>query len=80
VLTVQVPLSELSPALTAQLNTLILENAAEHPNRKCALRFKLVDAEEGTSLEMPAKNFKINPTDDLLWQLQGIQGLSIKLN
>jgi DNA polymerase-3 subunit alpha len=80
VLTVQVPLSELSPALTAQLNTLILENAAEHPNRKCALRFKLVDAEEGTSLEMPAKNIKINPTDDLLWQLQGIQGLSIKLN
>ena len=80
VLTVQVPLTELSPALTAQLNTLILENAAEHPNRKCALRFKLVDAEEGTSLEMPAKNIKINPTDDLLWQLQGIQGLSIKLN
>ena len=80
VLTVQVPLSELSPALTAQLNTLILENAAEHPNRKCALRFKLVDAEEGTSLEMPAKNIKINPTDNLLWQLQGIQGLSIKLN
>ena len=80
VLTVQVPLSELSPALTAQLNTLIQENAAEHPNRKCALRFKLVDAEEGTSLEMPAKNIKINPTDDLLWQLQGIQGLSIKLN
>jgi DNA polymerase-3 subunit alpha len=80
VLTVQVPLSELSPALTAQLNTLILENAAEHPNRKCALRFKLVDAEEGTSLDMPAKNVKINPTDDLLWQLQGIQGLSIKLN
>jgi hypothetical protein len=29
---------------------------------------------------MPAKNIKINPTDDLLWQLQGIQGLSIKLN
>ena len=80
VLTVQVPLTELSPALTDQLNTLILENAAEHPNRKCALRFKLVDAEEGTSLEMPAKNIKINPTDDLLWQLQGIQGLSIKLN
>ena len=80
VLTVQVPLTELSPALTAQLNTLILENAAEHPNRKCALRFKLVDAEEGTSLEMPAKNIKINPTDNLLWQLQGIQGLSIKLN
>ncbi len=80
VLTVQVPLSELSPALTAQLNTLIQENAAEYPNRKCALRFKLVDAEEGTSLEMPAKNIKINPTDDLLWQLQGIQGLSIKLN
>ena len=80
VLTVQVPLSELSPALTAQLNTLIQENAAEYPNRKCALRFKVVDAEEGTSLEMPAKNIKINPTDDLLWQLQGIQGLSIKLN
>ena len=80
VLTVQVPLSELSPALTAQLNTLIKENAAEYPNRKCALRFKLVDAEEGTSLEMPSKNIKINPTDDLLWQLQGIQGLSIKLN
>jgi DNA polymerase-3 subunit alpha len=80
VLTVQVPLSELSPILTAQLNALIQENAAEHPNRKCTLRFKLVDAEEGTSLEMPAKNIKINPTDELLWQLQGIKGLSIKLN
>jgi DNA polymerase-3 subunit alpha len=80
VLTVQVPLSELSPTLTAQLNALIQENAAEHPNRKCALRFKLVDVEEGTSLEMPAKNIKINPTDELLWQLQGIKGLSIKLN
>ena len=80
VLTVQVPLSELSPTLTAQLNALIQENAAEHPNRKCTLRFKLVDAEEGTSLEMPAKNIKINPTDELLWQLQGIKGLSIKLN
>ncbi len=80
VLTVQVPLSELSPTLTAQLNALIQENAAEHPNRKCTLRFKLVDVEEGTSLEMPAKNIKINPTDELLWQLQGIKGLSIKLN
>ena len=80
VLTVQVPLSELSPTLTLQLNTLIQENAAEHPNRKCALRFKLIDVEEGTSLEMPAKNIKINPTDELLWQLQGINGLSIKLN
>lgn len=80
VLTVQVPLSELSPTLTAQLNALIQDNAAEHPNRKCTLRFKLVDVEEGTSLEMPAKNIKINPTDELLWQLQGIKGLSIKLN
>jgi DNA polymerase-3 subunit alpha len=80
VLTVQVPLSELSSALITQLDGLIKENAAEHPNRKCAIRFKLVETEVGTSLEMPSKNIKINPTDELLGQLQGIQGLSIKLN
>jgi DNA polymerase-3 subunit alpha len=80
VLTVQVPLSELSSALITQLDSLIKENAAEHPNRKCAIRFKLVETEVGTSLEMPSKNIKINPTDELLGQLQGIQGLSIKLN
>jgi DNA polymerase-3 subunit alpha len=77
---VQVPLSELSPALIAQLDRLIKENATEHPNRKCAVRFKLIETEVGTSLEMPSKNIKINPTDELLGQLQGIQGLSIKLN
>ena len=80
VLTVQVPLSELSSALITQLDGLIKENAAEHPNRKCAIRFKLVETEVGTSLEMPSKNIKINPTDELLGQLQGIHGLSIKLN
>jgi len=80
VLTVQVPLSELSSALITQLDSLIKENAAEHPNRKCAVRFKLIETEVGTSLEMPSKNIKINPTDELLGQLQALQGLSIKLN
>ncbi|MFM6954645.1 MAG: DNA polymerase III subunit alpha [Sphingobacteriaceae bacterium] len=80
VLTVQVPLSELSPDLIAQLSNLIKENTTQHPNRKCALRFKLIDTEVGTSLEMPSKGAKISPTDEFMAQLQAVKGLSIKLN
>lgn len=80
VLTVQVPLDELSADLIAQIQEIIKANAEQHPNRKCALRFKLVDAEVGTSLEMPSKGLKVSPTDEFLLQLNSLNGLSIKLN
>lgn len=80
VLTVQVPIEEVSAGLIAQIQEIIALNAEQHPNRKCALRFKLLDAEVGTSLEMPSKGLKVSPTDELLGQLNRINGLSIKLN
>ncbi len=78
--TIQLPLKDISDDLILHLETIVKTNAEQHPNRKCSLRFRLVDFEEGNYLEMPAKGLKINPTNEFLEQINNVQGLSYKLN
>ena len=79
-LTIQLPLNEINDSLMAQIDQMLKLNSENNPNRKCSLRFRLVDFEEGAALDMPAKGLKINPTDEFLEQIGSLQGISYKLN
>ncbi len=80
VLTIQLPLNELSDELMAQLDEMVKSNAEEHRERKCSLRFRLVDFDGGNVLEMPTKSLKINPSNQFLEKIKSLNGLSYKLN
>ena len=79
-LTIQLPLSQLNDELMLQLDELVKSNAKQHPERKCNLRFRMVDFEDGTALDMPSKGLKVNPTNEFLENLSQLNGLSYKLN
>jgi DNA polymerase-3 subunit alpha len=80
VLTIQLPLNELSDELMTQLDEMVKSNAEQHRERKCSLRFRLVDFDGGNVLEMPAKSLKINPSNQFLEKIKSLNGLSYKLN
>lgn len=79
-LTIQLPINAIDEDLMLQLDELLQQNNKQHPNRNCHLRFRLVDFEEGTSLDMPSKGTKINPTNEFLESIKNINGISYKLN
>jgi DNA polymerase-3 subunit alpha len=62
------------------LEELLQQNNKQHANRNCHLRFRFIDFEEGTSLDMPSKGAKINPTNEFLDSIKSINGISYKLN
>ncbi|MFM6975625.1 MAG: DNA polymerase III subunit alpha, partial [Sphingobacteriaceae bacterium] len=50
-LTIQLPLYEITDELMTQLDALVKSHTETHPDRKCHLRFRLVDLDEGASLD-----------------------------
>ncbi len=79
-LTIQLPIQAIDEGLMLQLEELLQQNNKQHANRNCHLRFRFIDFEEGTSLDMPSKGAKINPTNEFLDSIKSINGISYKLN
>lgn len=79
-LTIQLPIQAIDESLMLQLDELLQQNNKQYANRNCHLRFRLIDFEEGTSLDMPSKGTKINPSNEFLDSIKNMNGISYKLN
>lgn len=79
-ITLQLPLHEISQGFMTGLKALVERNHSLHEQRKCELKFTILDYEEEITLEMPSRNIKINPDDDFLETISKISGLRYKLN
>jgi DNA polymerase-3 subunit alpha len=79
-LTIQFPLSELSPSFINKIEEIIKVNTEQNENRNCQLKFMIMDYEEETILEMPSKTFRINPSNEFLVEISKMIGVRYKLN
>lgn len=79
-LTIQLPLKQVSDDLIQHMQELVKENKEKHEERNCSLRFQVFDIDEGVSLDMPSKTFKISPSNEFLESLAQLQGVKYKLN
>ena len=77
-ITVHVPINQVNEEFIAKVNEILNANADVQP-RNCTLRFKVYDAEENISVELPSKKIKVNPNNELLQLLQ-LNDLDYKLN
>jgi len=65
-LTVCIDVSMLSSKLLDDIQHIIDENNQKYPVKNCKLRFKINNREEAMHVELSSKNFKVNPSDDLI--------------
>ncbi|HEY1024681.1 MAG TPA: DNA polymerase III subunit alpha [Sphingobacteriaceae bacterium] len=79
-LTIQLPLHELSGTFISKMDEMLQINSEQNPNRNCQLKFAVLDYETETSIELPAKSIKINPSNEFLDELAKINGVRYKLN
>ncbi len=79
-LTIQLPLHEVSEEFMIRMDEIVKTNAEQNQNRTCQLKFKLIDYEDETILEMPSKTIKIYPSNEFLDDLIKLKGVRYKLN
>jgi len=48
------------------IQVLINTNNQKYDVKNCTLRFMVKDREDNMLVELPSKNFKVNPSDDLM--------------
>src|ERR1700754_1769637 len=65
-ITVCLELNALSSKLLDDIQRAINENNQKYPVQNCKLRFQIKDREEAMLVELASKNFKVNPSDDLM--------------
>jgi DNA polymerase-3 subunit alpha len=71
-ITVCLELKALSTQLMDDIQTMIENNNQKYPVKNCTLRFMVKDIEEALLVEMPSKTFKVNPSDDLMAEIQSL--------
>ncbi|WP_184542623.1 DNA polymerase III subunit alpha [Mucilaginibacter sp. FT3.2] len=74
-LTVCVDISMLNSKLLDDIQHIIDENNQKYPVKNCKLRFKINNREEAMQVELSSKNFKVNPSDDLIESIFNITNL-----
>lgn len=79
-ITVRVPLHELNEQLIEKIDHILDINQAQHSERNCRLKFMILDYQEEITLELNAKNIKVNPSNEFLEHIGELSGLSYKLN
>jgi DNA polymerase-3 subunit alpha len=78
-ITVSIPLEQVSDELIERLLGAVNENAKRNPG-KCALKFVVVDKQEGISVEMPARKIKVYPDNHFLDSLNRMPELNYRVN
>ncbi|MCJ8210203.1 DNA polymerase III subunit alpha [Mucilaginibacter sp. RS28] len=68
-LTVHIDLHHLNEQLLQGLDEAFKKNSEKYPARNCQLKF-LVKDDEGYLVQMPSKSIRVNPSDDLLEEIQ----------
>jgi len=79
-LTIQLPLTELSETFMTKMDEIVKQNTEQNPQRNCQLKFMIMDFEGETTLEMPSKSVKINPSNEFLEDISKLLGVRYKLN
>ncbi len=77
-ITINLPLNMVNDDVIEKMNTIIKQNEEAQP-KNCLLRFRIIDAEEGISVDMPSKKIKLNPNNELL-ELLAENKFEYKLN
>ncbi len=65
-ITISLNLNEICSDLLNDLQGLVEANNQKYAVKNCMLRFQVKDKEEAIAIEMPSRNFKINPADDFI--------------
>jgi len=71
-ITVCLELKALSTKLMDDIQNMIESNNQKYPVKNCTLRFMVKDIEEALLIELPSKTFKVNPSDDLMAEIQSL--------
>jgi DNA polymerase-3 subunit alpha len=79
-LTVCLELNALNSRLLEDLQGLITINNQKYPVKNCTLKFMIKDREENMLVELPSKNFKVNPSDDLMADIFNLTNVQPVLN
>jgi DNA polymerase-3 subunit alpha len=54
------------------IQSMIESNNQKYPVKNCTLRFMVKDMEESILIELPSKTYKVNPSDDLMAEIQSL--------
>lgn len=79
-LTVCLELNALNSQLLDSIQGVININNEKYPVKNCTLRFMIKDRDDNMLVELPSKNFKVNPSDDLLADIFSITNVQPVLN
>jgi len=79
-LTIQLPLTELSETFMNKIDEIVRINSDQNESRNCQLKFMIMDYDEETTLEMPSKSVRINPSNEFLEEISKLLGVRYKLN
>lgn len=79
-LTVCLELNNLNSQLLDSIQGVIDVNNQKYPVKNCTLKFMIKDREEGMLVELPSKNFKVNPSDDLMADIFNLTNVQPVLN
>lgn len=79
-LTVCIDVNMLSTKLLDDIQHAINENNQKYPVQNCKLRFQIKDREEAMLVELASKNFKVNPSDDLMADIFNLTNTQPVLN
>jgi DNA polymerase-3 subunit alpha len=79
-LTIQFNLQDLNDQFIDTINQLIETNAKDNPVRNCSILFRIQDADENLDVKMLSRKVKINPSNEFLAALEGMEKLKYKLN
>jgi DNA polymerase-3 subunit alpha len=71
-MTVCLELNSLNSSLMDRLEQIVESNNQKYPVKNCTLRFMVKDMEESILVELPSKTFKVNPSDDLMAEIQSL--------
>ncbi len=71
-MTVCLELNSLNSSLMDSLEQIVESNNQKYPVKNCTLRFMVKDMEESILVELPSKTFKVNPSDDLMADIQSL--------
>jgi DNA polymerase-3 subunit alpha len=74
-LTVCIDITMLNSKLLDDIQHIINENNEKYPVKNCKLRFKINNREEAMQIELSSKNFKVNPSDDLIEGIASITNM-----
>jgi len=71
-MTVCLELNALNNSLMDTLEQIVESNNQKYPVKNCTLRFLVKDMEESILIELPSKTFKVNPSDELMAEIQSL--------